>query len=316
MYSSASSSDKNCVETMSYSQPYDLTALTLCDSIFDNTNDDTAIKFMQIAPEVFPQFINMNNRQRRGNNNNNGNNMIPHQSDTETTQSNDTVYSKEDIQAAEQLLKISSAFITFQQAMNCESLSQQKRHKKHRNKHKNRIKSIESHHHHHHHRRKHRKKLKKKKLDRMDKIDMIQSMMNDMDCSLMHNNFYLYSKDITNLRQRYPFICHRDKCLKAFDTHSKLEKHQLIHLKCPKCHKQFKKRHIYLDHLQTNICWKEKEKLFKCKLCDRSFGTKSGLTKHEIVHKGQRKFQCRYCLKPYSVKWRYEKHEQKCAENA
>eukprot|EP01084_Bolivina_argentea_P198573 339990_1 len=96
---------------------FDLTTLNLCESILDCSNNPTAIKFMQIAPEIFPQFMNRNNN----NSNNNNSNCISsnssfnpsirsirHQSDTDTTNSNETVYSQDEIKAAQQLLNMHS----------------------------------------------------------------------------------------------------------------------------------------------------------------------------------------------------------------
>ena len=74
---------------MSFAQ-CDLTPLALCNSILDCSNDSTAIEFMKLAPEIFPQFITVKQHDNDNNNNNTSNNtLIPHQSDTDTTQSND-----------------------------------------------------------------------------------------------------------------------------------------------------------------------------------------------------------------------------------
>ena len=104
--------------TMSFTE-CDLTALTLCNSIFDCSNDSVAIKFMKLAPEIFPQFITVkdnkqqnDNNNTNNNNNNNNNHTIPHQSDTDTTQSNDTIYSRDELEAANQLLNMRSSIIT------------------------------------------------------------------------------------------------------------------------------------------------------------------------------------------------------------
>merc|ERR1712154_437629 len=84
-----------------------------CNSIFDCSDDSTAIKFMRMAPDVFPQFIDINNCNHRNHSNhsqstittinsnsinshnhsikntNSSSNIrsVPHETDTDTTQS-------------------------------------------------------------------------------------------------------------------------------------------------------------------------------------------------------------------------------------
>eukprot|EP00484_Ammonia_sp_Unknown_P024611 CAMPEP_0197029428 /NCGR_PEP_ID=MMETSP1384-20130603/8870_1 /TAXON_ID=29189 /ORGANISM="Ammonia sp." /LENGTH=388 /DNA_ID=CAMNT_0042458589 /DNA_START=32 /DNA_END=1198 /DNA_ORIENTATION=+ len=98
-----------------------LSASTLCNSIFDCSNDATAIKFMRFAPEIFPQFIRVNKRSENSNSNSSSNEKsadsqahthLPHASDTETTQSNETIYSHDELKAAQQLLNMHHSFVS------------------------------------------------------------------------------------------------------------------------------------------------------------------------------------------------------------
>lgn len=119
----------------SFGQFY-ITPQAFCDSVLDDPNDPAAIKLKQMAPYIFPQFIKQNeninnNRSNNNNNNNNNNGSIPHQSDTDTTQSNDTVHSTDELQAASILLNLQSTWNTLRNNYNYNNYNNYKNHNNH-----------------------------------------------------------------------------------------------------------------------------------------------------------------------------------------
>merc|ERR1712228_962962 len=276
---------------------------------------------------------------------------VPHETDTDTTQSisNETVsYSQDDIKAAQQLLNIHS-FITLQipshQSLNGQIKNKELKTKNIRKKHPRNFKKIKDcqvidti----------HSLPLIDSDSFTLDDLDCI-----DKDFRLFSKNINALNEKFKSQQfcfdaLRIPFKCNEVGCYQYFKTKALLKSHELIHkcLKCMQCNECFKKKNLLKQHmlsahylflctkcknvhqtkleLDTHKCsaikirkkkysTKKKEKPFKCKICNKAFSTKGNLSKHQIIHDGQRRFYCMHCNKGYLQKWRFKKHQAQCS---
>lgn len=113
-----------------------------------------------------------------------------------------------------------------------------------------------------------------------------------------------------------PFKC--EVCSKKFNLkhkyHHHIRRHRIekSHI-CSYCDKGF----ISSGELNVHIRSHTLERPFKCKNCDKSFKTTSHLSRHNRIyckinkspHQNKKQIlECEYCLKTFTVKWRFEAH--------
>lgn len=98
-----------------------------------------------------------------------------------------------------------------------------------------------------------------------------------------------------------PFICHT--CGKAFNQEATLRTHMRIHSgnkphSCKECGESFVTSFALVSHLQ----WKHNEGIrpFLCSFCSKAFPTKQALSKHETIHRLEKKYSCCHCDKKFS----------------
>jgi len=98
-----------------------------------------------------------------------------------------------------------------------------------------------------------------------------------------------------------PFVCHT--CGKAFNQEATLRTHLRIHSgskphACKECGESFVTSFALMSHLQ----WKHNAGVrpFLCSFCCKAFPTKQALSKHETIHKQEKKYCCRLCDKRFS----------------
>lgn len=60
--------------------------------------------------------------------------------------------------------------------------------------------------------------------------------------------------------------------------------------------------------------WARKQRKFKCELCPSSFKRSSHLTRHQLVHTGERPFACEQCDKAFSRHDKLKHHIRKAHE--
>lgn len=91
-----------------------------------------------------------------------------------------------------------------------------------------------------------------------------------------------------------PFECL--VCNKFFTLDSNLKKHQKLHniprdmlYKCDICNESFLRKYHMKSHIQQIHMG---EKIYKCMSCYKSFLHSSSLSKHKIVHKTNKPFNC------------------------
>ena len=98
-----------------------------------------------------------------------------------------------------------------------------------------------------------------------------------------------------------PFVCHT--CGKAFNQEATLRTHMRIHSgskphACKECGESFVTAFALVSHLQ----WKHNEGIrpFLCSFCSKAFPTKQALSKHETIHRMEKKYSCHQCEKKFS----------------
>jgi len=281
-----------------------ITAADLCRSVLGQSTDSAAIKFMKLAPSMFPQFI----KPSHGNHGHDGQSLNgdalvpPPPSDSDTTQSMDTVYSQDDIKAAKQLLNMHS-FATVHSTDGPGDLHRPKCWKS-----KSGPSSIGNQSNHCGH----------SSHSRFD--------LEELQC--LDASFTVHSPSISRLDRMV-----RSGQLSADDLGSR----------CRRCGQQFASKVLLSEHLQRAhdlyFCVKCKamyaslseldehkckgskwrrtrsavgERPFRCKICLKTFVSKGNWKRHSLVHNGQRRVHCRFCGKGYIQKWRHRKHEQQC----
>ena len=119
---------------------------------------------------------------------------------------------------------------------------------------------------------------------------MAQSQREDIDCGL--------------LSQPKP-TC--EKCQKVFSRQADRRYHQQNcgeHV-CPSCESKFSDGIKLRSH--ENI---HKEK-YKCESCQKCFGTKQALVRHEAVHNKEKSYQCNKCNQLFTIKTNLTRHIKK-----
>uniref|UniRef100_A0A182QIZ8 Protein krueppel n=1 Tax=Anopheles farauti TaxID=69004 RepID=A0A182QIZ8_9DIPT len=123
-------------------------------------------------------------------------------------------------------------------------------------------------------------------------------------------------KSISSLQNHFrshhfPYGC--DVCGRRFLHRRQLATHETNHktkrLMCDECGRSFTNRRTYQNHLNRHAAIREG--LFKCELCNKSFGNRPRLERHRLVHTGERPYQCKYCTKTFSDRYRLEIHTEK-----
>ncbi|XP_067641594.1 zinc finger protein 391-like [Eurosta solidaginis] len=95
--------------------------------------------------------------------------------------------------------------------------------------------------------------------------------------------------------EEYPFGC--DECGKKFRSKRRLQEHQWRHtgiknFVCPHCGMKKATK----NELRTHINYHTKERQWPCTKCTSVFNSSANLGMHDrVVHKGIRRFACRYC---------------------
>ena len=106
------------------------------------------------------------------------------------------------------------------------------------------------------------------------------------DCGAVY-----FSKDALNTHQmnvhikQYKFFCPFDQCKKGF----------------------FRKDYVYDEHVRSHTG----EKPLLCSICGEGFNYSKRLTAHvAFVHKGESKFVCKFCQRPFLTSTQKNKHER------
>ncbi|XP_053948200.1 zinc finger protein 239-like [Anastrepha ludens] len=110
-------------------------------------------------------------------------------------------------------------------------------------------------------------------------------------------------KALSNHKPRHKpkiFLC--QACPKTFREAGGLKNHELSHTEnrerypCDKCNQTFSTPYTYKRHIQTHE--DNRKPIYQCTQCEKSFLHKSGLTIHELHHKGAT-LECHICQKRY-----------------
>ncbi|XP_018394258.1 PREDICTED: zinc finger protein 91 [Cyphomyrmex costatus] len=113
-------------------------------------------------------------------------------------------------------------------------------------------------------------------------------------------------------------------CNKEFKYISALRRHEIIHngekpFECEYCgirisQKNNLRRHIVRKHFNEER-YKSNEHLnapdevsYKCKTCNKEFNNNSALCRHEIIHNGEKPFECGHCGIRFSQKCNLQRH--------
>lgn len=223
-------------------------------------------------------------------------------SDSDTTQSMDTVYSQDDIKAAKQLLNMHS-FVTvhssdgLSDSVHSKPIGNGSNHSDHR-------------------------RSKRTFSPRSVPFDLA-----DLQC--LDNTFTVHSPSISRLDRmvRSGQLSVDDmgsqcrRCGQHFASKVLLAEHlQRAHALyfCVKCKAMYASLRERDEHKckgskrRRSASGEQTERPFRCKICLKTFASKGNWKRHSLVHNGQRRFHCRVCGKGYLQKWRHRKHEQQC----
>ena len=133
-------------------------------------------------------------------------------------------------------------------------------------------------------------------------------------------------------------------CGKSFCSMSTLKRHKQIHtgekpFSCEQCGKQFHREHTLKEHQaihagrKSHSCFCGKSFYFKtylrthqkcvhegvkplqlqdlqCGICSKSFGTKTHLARHKLIHTGEKPFVCEQCGKAFAQKSHLKRHQK------
>lgn len=109
-------------------------------------------------------------------------------------------------------------------------------------------------------------------------------------------------------KAREPFSC--DTCGQEFRTRSTFNTHQRTHLpkgpqKCELCDRVFKNIRSHQQMVHEGI------RQHVCKLCEKTFGKRSGLARHiQTVHQKLRMWSCDLCEKSFGEKAQLQRHQK------
>ncbi|XP_059612055.1 oocyte zinc finger protein XlCOF28-like [Phlebotomus argentipes] len=133
------------------------------------------------------------------------------------------------------------------------------------------------------------------------------------DCSSSFNHLdNLLLHVVTH--KKPPVDCPR--CKVSFHRSSSLRGHIKTHFKsehffCHKCDDVFLRREDFRKHCQQCSGRDETRpgKSFICAICSKSFGKKSSLDRHAVIHTGQKPFKCDECSRGFTQKSSLEIHK-------
>jgi KRAB domain-containing zinc finger protein len=142
---------------------------------------------------------------------------------------------------------------------------------------------------------------------------------NKVKCGICNKGFTSTASKNKHIRAVHenerPFEC--SQCDKTFTRGEHVRNHmKSIHSKekpfaCTLCELSFKRPDGLKTHLKTH---QKREKTVKCKVCEESFYTNATLVTHELVHTGERPYNCIFqnkgrSKKPHEGPWWCRKME-------
>ncbi|XP_037051458.1 zinc finger protein 236-like [Bradysia coprophila] len=101
-------------------------------------------------------------------------------------------------------------------------------------------------------------------------------------------------------------------CPEQFNDKDSYSAHAASHkenLRCPDCHKVFRKPSLLKRHMIVHYGRKE----FTCKICHKSYTQKATLQAHMGLHTDGASFECSQCHKKFNFKTNLTTHERQCS---